>query len=212
MIIEKDQSIDDLGKHINAGYNKILSIVDDLDLLYEKTDDNESFSSELPYEVTQEIKKLIRSVSNTLRQHIDSDYIDNRNNLFEVISQDVSDSRFVEALKSAVERYDLPYNETAFIRNMEQSEKKAFLNLIYKHAITSNNTFGVMRSMIDQKYTDEQIEVGIRVINTVVKFYLNTKCSLQRFNDQTYRLFGFNAEDLLDVYTITKKNRMELQM
>ncbi len=52
----------------------------------------------------------------------------------------------------------------------------------------------------------------VRVINTVVEFYLETKCSLQRFNDQTYRLFGFKAEDLEDVYAISKKNRMKLQM
>lgn len=212
MIIDKAQLIDDMSKYFIASYKKILSNIDDLDMLYEKTDDNEHFKSELPYEVTLEINKLIRSVSDTLRQHIDSDYIDNRNHFFEVISQHVSDSRFFDALKLAVENYDLPFIDTTFIRNMEQSEKKAFLNLIYENQISTNNTFSYIRNLIDRKYADEQIEVGIRVINTVVEFYLETKCSLQRFNDQTYRLFGFNAEDLEDVYTISKKNRMELQM
>lgn len=165
----------------------------------------------------EEIKKIIHN-NNNLTNSFENEINDitqiikngkEKNKVFNDIHKNISINSFYELICDRVNSKILPYEETTFIRIMEQNEYEKKVSYAFNNIILTRLPEKIVIKELELEV--EQIIYLIKFLNTITEKIIINRVSIELFQDEMIELFEFTDKEKINfVWNLYDSHRKQL--
>lgn len=167
---------------------------------------NSEMSKKDIYEIIKlEKKEFMNELKNLINQIKDGK---SKEEFYKEIQDNFNNKKFIEVIDDLISPQLIPYDETAYFREVSFEDFKYIIDNIFEKTIIQYEQISVIKDKT--KLENDQIRCACKFLNTLVGWYIVRRYTQNCFESEVYNIFRMDSKRAMYIYDKFGKCQDEL--